>query len=62
MRIDEAHDYEDQLREDLKKRAPEHPAIQQIYYPSTWQAIDAYEQALAEISRTEEDKKRRKLK
>lgn len=51
MRIDEAHVYEDELREELKKLAPNHPAIAKVYYPSTWKAIDTYEQALEELKK-----------
>ena len=45
MTMDEAHEYEDALLEDIKLIDEFHPILNK-YFGSTWEAIDAYEKIL----------------
>jgi len=51
MKLEEAHEWEDYLRELIKKKYPCHPVLK--FYGSTWQAIDAYEKVYEKIIREE---------
>lgn len=48
MNMMEAHEYEEEARRALEKIAPDHPALKK-FYPSTWAASDAYDEALREL-------------
>jgi len=45
MKLEEAHQYEDELREAVKKKLPNHLVLKR-YFCSTWKAIEAYEKVL----------------
>ena len=48
MKLEEAHQYEDELKELIKKKSPNHPVLKK-FFPSTWKAIEAYESALRRL-------------
>jgi hypothetical protein len=47
LNIEQAHLYEEELRQKIKGKNPKHPILKKVFC-STWEAIDQYEKVLME--------------